>query len=84
MSIPDKNGFINSFATVQRKGDALELPIKLYYDNRSQQVPGVALLTQLKYKHIFLTSYSKMRVDLAAQVKKIALLMLCLYYFLFM
>ena len=46
------------------------------------QAPGVALLTQLKYEHIFLTSYSKMRVDLAAQVRKIfALLMLCIIIF---
>ena len=45
--------------------------VKLYYDNRSRQVPGTALLTRLKYEHIFLTSYSKMRVDLAAQVIEI-------------
>jgi len=56
---------------VQRKGDTLELLylVKLYYDNRSRKAPEVALLTQRKYEHIFLTSYSKMRVDLAAQVK---------------
>ena len=45
--------------------------IKLYYDNRSKQAPGMALLTQLKYEHIYLTSYSKMRVDLAVQVNNI-------------
>jgi len=38
-----------------------------YHDNRSRKAPGIALLTQLKYEHIFLTS--KMRIDLAAQVK---------------
>ena len=43
--------------------------MKLYYNNRSKEAPGVALLTKLKYEHIFLTSYSKMRVDLAAQVQ---------------
>ena len=29
---------------------------------------GLALLPKLKYEHIYLTSFSKMRVDLAAQV----------------
>ena len=30
--------------------------------------PGLTLLPKLKYEHINLTSFSKMRVDLAAQV----------------
>ncbi len=30
---------------------------------------GLTLLPKLTYEHIYLTSYSKMRVDLAAQVK---------------
>lgn len=30
--------------------------------------PGVSLVPKLKYEHIYLTSFSKMRVDLAAQV----------------
>ena len=29
---------------------------------------GLSLIPKLKYEHIYLTSYSKMRVDLAAQV----------------
>ena len=29
---------------------------------------GLRLVPKLKYEHVFLTSYSKMRVDLAAQV----------------
>ena len=29
--------------------------------------PGLSLLPKLKYEHIHLTSFSKMRVDLAAQ-----------------
>jgi len=49
----------------QRKGNML---VKLHYDNHSRQALEIALLTQPKYKHIFLTSFSKMRVDLAAQV----------------
>ena len=30
---------------------------------------GLCLLTKLKYEHVYLTSRSKMRVDLAAQVQ---------------
>ena len=30
--------------------------------------PGLSILPKLKYEHLHLTSYSKMRVDLAAQV----------------
>lgn len=35
--------------------------------NRSK-TPGLSLIPKLKYEHISLTSYSKMRVDLATQV----------------
>ena len=35
----------------------------------SSTSPGLALLYKIKYEHIHLTSYSKMRVDLAAQVQ---------------
>ncbi len=31
--------------------------------------PGLTVLPKLKYEHISLTSFSKMRVDLAAQVR---------------
>ena len=30
---------------------------------------GLSLIPKLKYEHLYLTSFSKMRVDLAAQVK---------------
>ena len=43
--------------------------MKLCYNNWSKEAPGVALLIKLKYEQIFLKSYSKMRVDLAAQVQ---------------
>ncbi|XP_064406741.1 uncharacterized protein LOC135351613 [Halichondria panicea] len=36
--------------------------------NRSQETPGLALIPKLKYEHVELSSFSKMRVDLAAQV----------------
>ena len=41
----------------------------LYYKNRSDT--GLSLLSKLKYEHIHLNSFSKMRVDLAAQVRVI-------------
>ncbi len=39
---------------------------KLYYNTRTQS--GLVLLPGIKYQHINLTNFSKMRVDLAAQV----------------
>lgn len=42
--------------------------IDLYYRNHSSKYPGLALLPKVKYEHVRLTSFSKMRVDLAAQV----------------
>ena len=30
--------------------------------------PGLSLVPKIKYEHIYLTNFSKMRVDLAAQV----------------
>ena len=44
--------------------------MNLYYNNRSRTSAGLALVNKLKYEHIYLTSYSKMRVDLAVQVSK--------------
>eukprot|EP00731_Ephydatia_muelleri_P026512 Em0018g612a len=42
---------------------------ELYTKNRAQaDYTGLALIPKLKFEHIHLTSYSKMRVDLAAQV----------------
>jgi hypothetical protein len=42
-------------------------------DNDSnREAPGLRVIPKLKYEHIHLTSFSKMRVDLAAQVSQIA------------
>ena len=43
----------------------------LYFRDAGAQreAAGLALIPKLKYEHIHLTSFSKMRVDLAAQVK---------------
>ena len=30
--------------------------------------PGTSMVTKIKYEHVHLTSFSKMRVDLAAEV----------------
>ena len=40
--------------------------MKLYW--RNPDTPGLTLLPKLKCEHINLSSFSKMRVDLAAQV----------------
>ena len=44
--------------------------VDLYHRNagRVTQIPGLSIVPKLKYKHIHLNSFSKMRVDLAAQV----------------
>ena len=41
--------------------------LKDMYD-RTRSKNGLVLLPKIKYKHIFLTNFSKMRVDLAAEV----------------
>ena len=42
----------------------------LYFKNNSalKDSPGLSLVPKLTYEHISLTSFSKMRVDLATQV----------------
>lgn len=35
--------------------------------------PGLSLIPKLKYEHKYLTSYSKMRVDLVSQVSRLKL-----------
>lgn len=44
--------------------------IQLYKANtgRDTDSPGLSILHKLKYEHLHLTSFSKMRVDLAVQV----------------
>ena len=41
------------------------------YDRDTQAGMGLRILPKIKYEHIRLTSFSKMRVDLAAQVHKL-------------
>lgn len=43
------------------------------YDIDKGKGSGLAMVPKLKYEHIHLTSFSKMRVDLAAQVRLIIL-----------
>ena len=44
--------------------------IQLYEANtgRDTETPGLSIVHKLKYEHLHLTSFSKMRVDLAVQV----------------
>lgn len=41
--------------------------VNLYYRDQGK-ASGLAMVQKLKFEHIHLTSFSKMRVDLAAQV----------------
>lgn len=47
-----------------------KLVVELYQCNTGAYTatPGLSLVPKIKYEHIYLTSFSKMRVDLAAQV----------------
>ena len=44
--------------------------VQLYKRNAGMctDTPGLSIVPKIKYEHIYLTSFSKMRVDLAAQV----------------
>ena len=44
--------------------------MQLYKRNAgaTTETPGLYLVPKIKYEHVYLTSFSKMRVDLAAQV----------------
>ena len=47
--------------------------LSLYYSNTgaNKAAPGLCLVPKLKREHVYLTSFSKMRVDLAAQVSSV-------------
>ena len=55
---------INLFFAQCHKPISWNEVFKLYNKSRS----GLSLVPKLKYEHVNLTSFSKMRVDLAAQV----------------
>ena len=44
--------------------------MQLYQQNagRVTTTPGLSLVPKIKYEHVYLNNFSKMRVDLAAQV----------------
>lgn len=50
-----------------------KLIVQLYENNagRMNSIPGVCLVPKIKYEHVYLNNFSKMRVDLAAQVSKV-------------
>lgn len=59
-------------------GQAIDwnLIVRLYQKNLNPD-SGVFLVPKLKREHVFLTSFSKMRVDLATQVSLYASVDLC-------
>ena len=55
---------------VQWTENWLAVPFQLYEANagRISETPGVSMVHKLKYKHLHLTNFSKMRVDLDVQL----------------
>ena len=62
--------FIHCYFSVEEKSISWRHLELLYLRNSGahHEVPGLSLVPKLKYEHINLTNFSKMRVDLAAQV----------------
>ena len=56
--------------------------VQLYKRNTGAHTntPGLSLGPKLKYEHVYLTSFSKMRVVLAAQVKTVIYGVITLFY----
>ena len=52
----------------------------LYLRNTGQvtETPGLSLVLKIKYEHVHLTSFLKMRVDLAAEVYMHDVMCMCL------
>ena len=57
-----------------------DLVVQLYKRNAGSitSIPGLMLIPKIKYEHVYLTNFSKMRVDLAAQVNTRMFLPLCI------
>ena len=63
------NNFINcSYNLVQWEDISWRHLEQLYKEDTSSSGSGLRRVPKLKYEHVYLTSYSKMWVDLAAQV----------------
>ena len=54
-----------------------------FYESDHGQGTGLAMVPKLKYEHVHLTSFSKMRVDLAAQVNIACILWKCVPLYLY-
>lgn len=54
---------------VQNEQDISWSHLVTLYERDSGKASGLAMVHKLKYEHIHLTSFSRMRVDLAAQVQ---------------
>jgi len=63
---------ITKLLSLQCNGQNIDwqLLFRLYKANagRVTETPGVSIVHKLKYEHLHLTNFSKMRVDLAVQV----------------
>ena len=62
---------IINLVTLQCNGQAIDWRyiIQLYEQNAGSPVnQGICLVPKIKYEHVHLTNFSKMHVDLAAQV----------------
>ena len=51
-------------------------------NSKNTETPGMCVIPKLKLEHIKLTSFSKMRVDLAAQVRYTCLVATYVYHLL--
>ena len=70
--IDSKMHWFNLMCLLQCNGSPIDwkLVIQLYTHNAGAHTatPGLSLVHKLRYEHVYLTNFSKMRVDLAAQV----------------
>lgn len=65
---------IDNFCQINGKSISWQHLVDLYHRHRGSGIApdaGLSILPKLKFEHVKLTSYSKMRVDLAAQVSTI-------------
>lgn len=67
-----------SFYTLEWKANFMEA-FDRFVQSSKWDAPGLTCLPKLKYEHTALTSFSKMRVDLAAQVYMY--MHVCLYHY---
>lgn len=60
-----------NFTILQFRGHSISWKYIWQLYEIATKAAGVTTMPRLKYEHVHLTPFSKMRVDLAAQVKKL-------------